>query len=154
MIHRDANFPLIRGFLLFGLKFWNIISIGFAPVYSELMPYGVCRWGFLFSSTDFLFLAHLSLLRMSFWDTVMSVVRVDIRDVRDVCPSTFRLVYTLEGTVLIQSSWNFVRMLIIITSRSSSKLGHVESKTRSLDQILEKPCVHSVGHSFDHKFMK
>ena len=39
-------------------------------------------------------------------------------------------------------------------SRSSSKLGHVGSKTRSLGQILEKPCVHSRGHSFDHKFMK
>ena len=35
------------------------------------------------------FLAHLSLLRLSFWDTAMSVVRVDIRDVRDVRPSTF-----------------------------------------------------------------
>ena len=34
-------------------------------------------------------------------------------------------------------------MLIIMTSRSSSKLGHVGSKTRSLGQILEKPCVHS-----------
>ena len=45
-------------------------------------------------------------------------------------------------------------MLIIIISRSSSKLGHVGSKTRSLGQILEKPCVHSIGHSFDHKFMK
>ena len=39
-------------------------------------------------------------------------------------------------------------------SRSNSKLGHVGSKTRSLGQILEKPCVHSRGHSFDHKFMK
>ena len=39
-------------------------------------------------------------------------------------------------------------------STSNSKLGHVGSKTRSLGQILEKPCVHSRGHSFDHKFMK
>ena len=39
-------------------------------------------------------------------------------------------------------------------SRSNSKLGHVGSKTRSLGQILEKPCVHSRGHGFDHKFMK
>ena len=39
-------------------------------------------------------------------------------------------------------------------SRSSLKLGHVGSKTRSLGQILEKPCVHSRGHSFDPKFMK
>ena len=39
-------------------------------------------------------------------------------------------------------------------SRSSSKLGHVGSKTRLLVQILEKPCVHSKGHSFDSKFMR
>ena len=39
-------------------------------------------------------------------------------------------------------------------SRSSSKLGHVGSKTRSLDQILEKACVHSERHSFDPKVMK
>ena len=45
-------------------------------------------------------------------------------------------------------------MLMIIISMSSSKLGHVGSKTRSLGQILEKPCVHSRGHSFDSKFMK
>ena len=45
-------------------------------------------------------------------------------------------------------------MLIIIISRSDSKLCHVGSKTRSLGQILEKPCVHSRGHSFDHKFIK
>ena len=45
-------------------------------------------------------------------------------------------------------------MLMIILSRSSSKLGHVGSKTRSLGQILEKPCVHSRGHRFDRKFMK
>ena len=39
-------------------------------------------------------------------------------------------------------------------SRSSSKLGHVGSKTRSLGQILEKkPCVHSRWHSFGSKFM-
>ena len=62
--------------------------------------------------------------------------------------------YILEGTVLIQSSCNYVRMLIIIISRSDSKLGHVWSKTRLLGQILEKPCVHSRRHSFDQKFMK
>ena len=55
---------------------------------------------------------------------------------------------------MIQSSGNFVRMLIIIMSRSSSKLGHVGSKTRSLGQILEKPCEHSRRHSFDSKFTK
>ena len=45
-------------------------------------------------------------------------------------------------------------MLIIIISRSGLKLGYVRSKTRSLGQILEKPCVHSRGHSFDSKVMK
>ena len=40
-------------------------------------------------------------------------------------------------------------MLIIIISRSSLKLGHGGSKTRSLGQILETPCVHSKWHSFD-----
>ena len=43
---------------------------------------------------------------------------------------------------------------MMVISRSSLKLGHVGSKTRSLGQILEKPCVHSSGHSFDPKFMK
>ena len=62
--------------------------------------------------------------------------------------------YTLEGTVLIQNSRKYVRILIIIMSRSGLKLGHVGSKTRSLGKILEKPCVHSTGHSFDLKFTK
>ena len=44
-------------------------------------------------------------------------------------------------------------MLILIMSRSSLKLGHVGSKTRSLGQIIEKPCVHSRGHSLDPNFM-
>ena len=39
-------------------------------------------------------------------------------------------------------------------SRSDLKLGHVGSKPRLLGKILEKPCVHSRGHRFDHKFMK
>ena len=42
---------------------------------------------------------------------------------------------------------------MIIIFRSSSKLGHVASKTRSLGQILEIPCVHSKRHSFDPKLM-
>ena len=62
--------------------------------------------------------------------------------------------YILENTILIQSLLNFVRMLIIIISRSDLKLGHVESKIRSLGQILEKPGVHSRGHSFDSKHLK
>ena len=34
------------------------------------------------------------------------------------------------------------------------KTGHVGSETRSLGQILEKPCVHSRGHIFSPTFMK
>ena len=45
-------------------------------------------------------------------------------------------------------------MLMIIISRSNWKLGYVGSKTRSSGQISEKPCVHSRGDIFDHKFMK
>ena len=65
--------------------------------------------------------------------------------------------YTIEGTVLIQTSLNFVRMLILIISRSSLKLGHVGSETRVLGQIIEKKtktCLRSKGHSFNPKFMK
>ena len=45
-------------------------------------------------------------------------------------------------------------MLTQIKSRSRSQLGDVETKTRSLDQISYKPCVHSREHSFDPQFMK
>ena len=33
-------------------------------------------------------------------------------------------------------------------------MGHVWSKTRSLGQILEKPCVYSGGHIFSQIIMK
>ena len=62
--------------------------------------------------------------------------------------------YTLAGTVLIQSSRNFVRMVIFIKPRSGSQRGHVGSKTRLLGQIIEKHCVRSRGHSFEQKIMK
>ena len=39
-------------------------------------------------------------------------------------------------------------------SRSGLKLGHVGSKTRSLGQILGKPCVYSRGQCFDSKILK
>ena len=99
----------------------------------------------------FSLLAHLSMLRVSFWDCVMSVLGVDVQDVH---PSTFCLcIYTVEGTVWINLHETF-RTLIFKKFRSSSKLGHVGSKTRSLGQILGKPCVQSSGHSSEPKFMK
>ena len=39
-------------------------------------------------------------------------------------------------------------------SRTSLKMGHVGSKTRSLGQILEKPCVLSRSHIFSPIIMK
>ena len=57
--------------------------------------------------------------------------------------------HNLDGIVLLQSSWIFVRMFILIKSRPELKMGHVRSKSSSLGQFLEKPCVHSRGHSFD-----
>ena len=45
-------------------------------------------------------------------------------------------------------------MISIIISRSGLKLDQVGSKIRLLDEIVEKPCVRSRGHSFDPKFMK
>ena len=63
-------------------------------------------------------------------------------------------VYILEGTILNQSSLNFVRMLTLIESRSVLNVGHVGSKTRSLGQILETSCEHSRGQNFDLKSMK
>ena len=36
----------------------------------------------------------------------------------------------------------------------TSEMGHVGSKTRSLGQMLEKPCVCSRGHTFSLKTLK
>ena len=45
-------------------------------------------------------------------------------------------------------------MFVLIKSQTSSKLGHVGSKTRSLGQILEKPCVCTLGQIFILIIMK
>ena len=45
-------------------------------------------------------------------------------------------------------------MCVVIKSRPEFKMGHVGSKTRSLGQFLEKPCVLYRRHSFDPVFMK
>ena len=53
---------------------------------------------------------------------------------------------TLEAIVLVQSSSNLLRMIILTISQSSSNMGDNGSKTRSVGQIMEKPCEHSRGH--------
>ena len=45
-------------------------------------------------------------------------------------------------------------MFYFMKSQTSSKMGHVGSKTSSLDQILEKPCVCSRAHIFNPIIMK
>ena len=45
---------------------------------------------------------------------------------------------TLEATVLVQSSSNLLRRIILTISQSSSNMGDVGSKTRSVGQ-MEKP---------------
>ena len=47
---------------------------------------------------------------------------------------------------------NFLRIIVLIKSQTRSR--HVCSKPRSLDQILEKPCVRSRGHIFSSILMK
>ena len=64
------------------------------------------------------------------------------------------LVYAVAETFLVQLSWNLVRKFVVMKSGMSSKMGHVRSKTRSLGQILEKPCVRSRGHIFSPIIMK
>ena len=61
---------------------------------------------------------------------------------------------TLEATVLAQSSSNLLRMIVLTISRSSSNMGHVWSKTRSVGQIMEKPSEHSRGHIFGPIFIQ
>ena len=63
------------------------------------------------------------------------------------------LVNTLEATVLVQSSSNLLRMIVLTMYRSSSNMDDVGSKTWSVGQIMEKPCEHSRGHSFDPIFI-
>ena len=45
-------------------------------------------------------------------------------------------------------------MFVWMISRTSSKIGHVGSKTRSTGQILEKPSVRSRGHILRRILMK
>ena len=61
---------------------------------------------------------------------------------------------TLKATVLVQSSSNLLIMIILTTSQSSSNIGDVGSETRSVGQIIEKPCEYSRGQSFGPIFIK
>ena len=92
------------------------------------------------------FLAHPS-TTCSWWAFV--IPRCPSSVVRSVSCINNWLVFIVEATVLIQSSWSLVRMFASMKSRPSSKLDHVGLKTRSLGQVLENPYVHSRGHNFN-----
>ena len=53
-----------------------------------------------------------------------------------------------RGHILVQSSSNWLRMIILTISQSSSNMGDVGSETRSVGQIMEKLCKHFRAHSF------
>ena len=59
-----------------------------------------------------------------------------------------------RGHILVQSSSNWLRMIILTISQSSSNMDDVGSETRSVGQIMEKPCEHSRCHSFGQIFIK
>ena len=102
---------------------------------------------------SFNFLAHLSRrLKVSFSGPLLSVF---CRLTSVICPSSVNiyLVNTIQATLCIQSSWKFVRMFVLMKSWSGSKMGHIGSKTRSVGQIIEKPCEHSSGHSFSPRLI-
>ena len=73
---------------------------------------------------------------------------------RSSCVVNNFVVTTLQPIILIESSSNLLRMLTLIISRTSSNMGGVGSKSRSLGQILVKSCYHSRGHNFDPIFIK
>ena len=55
---------------------------------------------------------------------------------------------------VMRSAWNSVRMFTLMICRSDSKLGHMLSITRSVGQIIEKPCDLCRGHIFHVIYMK
>jgi hypothetical protein len=51
-----------------------------------------------------------------------------------------KLVNFLVAVVLIQIFWKFSRKVLLIISKSNSKMGHLWSKTRSQGLEIEKAC--------------
>jgi hypothetical protein len=101
----------------------------------------------LFDLNDSL-LAYLKVLRVSFCDGLLSVVR---------CLSCRINIYpgnALEATFLLRFSWNLLRWFVLMKSWMSLKMGDLRKKSRSLGQISLKACEHSIGHIFAPIFMK
>ena len=67
-------------------------------------------------------------------------------------PNRRKTLLTLVVTFLKHLSLILLKMFVLRSSRSHSKLGH-GSKTRSLGQIKGRPCLHSRGHNFESIIM-
>ena len=133
---------------LFCLYFLLYITIFYLVTAYRITDWFIfLSWNISAYTAHIFLLAHLStsspeheVLMVSYCYRSLSVVCASC-----ICAScvNFWLVNTLEATVLVQSSSNLLRMIILTISQSSSNMGHVGSKTRSVGQIKEKPCEHS-----------
>jgi hypothetical protein len=67
---------------------------------------------------------------------------------------TEKLVNTLGAAVFIKIFWKFVRKVVLIISRSRSKMGYLRLKTTSQELKIEKACKRSSGCSIDLNFLE
>ena len=86
------------------------------------------------------------MLKVSFSDRAMFVIRACVRPSHLPC-------HRDRGHIF----WSVVTEIgvdVIMKSRSSSKMGHSGSKSRSLRLKIEKPCHRNRGHIFYSIIMK
>ena len=115
--------------------------------FSFLCSINLCWLNDNSSSVNIPFLAHLS-TKCSWWAIVIVLCLSSV---------IFLPCVRSRGHIfspVLMNFRNLVRMFVSVKSRTSSKLGHVGSKTRSLGQILEKHCVPSRGHIFSPILIK
>ena len=113
----------------------NQPTIKFKPVLCSIHEFYVLAWYALRTpSCFFVSSPDHEVPRMGFCDRAMSVVQL-ASPVVNVLP--------LEATFSVRYTWNFIRIFVLLKARTSFKMGHVGSKTRSLNQIFEKLCVRS-----------
>ena len=109
------------------------------------------KWLFIFSSPEPK--AQGELLWSAFVRRLCRRVSIYLVNICRRCVNIY-LVNTIQATLCTQLSRKFVEMFVLMKSRSSSNLGHVESKARLVGQIIENLCAHSRGHSFGPIFFK
>ena len=151
-------------------KVWMHTLIRFHQHYPCGRPFKstiLIRWAWRLTYT--LSLAHNLNSSYNFWPSVLKFLahlvrsaKVSFCDTVNVCRAVClvrhqrasSVISVLPLYILIQSSSNLLRMLILIIPRSDSNMGGVRSKCRSLGQILVKPCYHSTGCNFNATFFK